>query len=528
MATDWSNYFKTDGTIVKGGILGTVPAPQATTATAAPTSIPTGGSVPAPNYQGGANYYTADAATRQSIEQNEAKLNSDPSYVQSEIQRALQRKQELSNQGSATTDQDEYLNRLGYKAPAPPAPTVTTAPQPTVSPGIPTAANVPAPNTIDTNNLQQEAAARIAKQRAALNQAVTSTLTGLKNNYDYQNQITNDKRVLENNTFQRQNNPFSGKTDYLTADLARTRSIADTASNKDYQAAVSAANQKLADFDTMAPEQQQSIYDELLRIERDYGLNVGQLTGNFNGFRTLAGSAQDANFTGMYNNQQTMQAQNQAFQQQLALADLMGQMGGQSTLAGKQANLNAALQVGNQTGKVVSPSDNWGDLYNRASSSPQNYQAQQDTIKNGQWQQQFDTSNSQWQKTFEENVRQYGLDYALKQMQAQASMANANADNARQNAALGLQQQQYAWSRDPNNPDNMYKLAEINKTNSTIDSKYTQSLEKAVTLAQKDPSFQFATDDTTKQKIINYYVDLVNKSSGGSSDADIAQYLKAK
>lgn len=342
--------------------------------------------------------------------------------------------------------------RVGYDlTPIPKAPTISA---PT---GYSAPTNTAAPNSINTSSLQSEAAAQIAKQRAALQQAVNSTITGLNNSYSYQKQLTNDSRVLENNAFKRNTNPFSGKTDYLAADLARTRSIEDTQYNKDFQAKVSEAQQKLADFDTLAPEQQNALYQQLLRIERDYGLNVGQLTGTFNGQRTLAGSAQDANFTGVYNGQQTLQAQNQAFQQQLALADLMGQFNGQSTLAGKQANLNAALQVGQQTGTIVQPKSDWGQLFTQ--NGAPNYQAQQDAIQ-----------NQQWQKTFEENVRQFGLEYALNQMQVNNSAANAANDNTRQQEALQLQRDRFAWEKEQANSgtSGSTRTDDINQFNGTV------------------------------------------------------------
>lgn len=97
--------------------------------------------------------------------------------------------------------------------------------------------------------------------------------------------------------------------------------------------------------------------------------------------------------------------QNQ-FNNAVTEAGLTGTYNGQDTMQ-KQANdLNLQSIIAQLTG-----------TYN---GNP-TYQAQQDSIK-----------NDQWQKTFEENVRQYGLDYARKQLQTNASIANAAADNARQ------------------------------------------------------------------------------------------------
>jgi len=84
------------------------------------------------------------------------------------------------------------------------------------------------------------------------------------------------------------------------------------------------------------------------------------------------------------------------------------------------------------------------------------YGAQQDTIKNNQWQESFDYQKMNDQqkmeyqqardaivdekdkRNFDEDVRRYGLDYALKERQTNANIANMGADNARANAAQAM------------------------------------------------------------------------------------------
>lgn len=102
----------------------------------------------------------------------------------------------------------------------------------------------------------------------------------------------------------------------------------------------------------------------------------------------------------------------------------------------KNANLSAALNVGNTFGRAVTPQSDWSGLFRQATnpSTPLNLAGQQ---------QQF--SQDQTTKEFNENARQFGLQYAL-QKQAQAnSMANANADNARQNQSASFQRLTDIW-----------------------------------------------------------------------------------
>lgn len=88
-------------------------APPAPAPAPAPAPSPVANNAPVYGY-GGANYNTSDAATRQTISQNEQRLNSDPAFVQSEIQRALQVINSRNQAGMDTSEQMAYLQRLGY------------------------------------------------------------------------------------------------------------------------------------------------------------------------------------------------------------------------------------------------------------------------------------------------------------------------------------------------------------------------------------------------------------------------------
>lgn len=111
--------------------------------------------------------------------------------------------------------------------------------------------------------------------------------------------------------------------------------------------------------------------------------------------------------------------------------------GQQMDLDSKNANLNAALQVGQQTGKLVNPQSDYTGLFRQAANpntplnmagEQQAYQKARDAITDQQWQAQFDQS-----------TKQFGLNYALQQLQEnnqtayqQAQLALSADDNARQ------------------------------------------------------------------------------------------------
>jgi hypothetical protein len=273
----------------------------------------------------------------------------------------------------------------------------------------------PASSAPQQNSLQQQAAAQVAQRRAALASAVNQQLNGLRNNMDYTQQLKNDSNVLEDVSFQRNNNPFSGRTSYAQAQNQRNRGIENTALMRDYNTQTAAAQQQLADFDANSAALTQQIMNELTQQQLQNDMNLAQLTGNYNGQRTLAGSAQDANL------------QNQQFNQ---------------NLTNRQANLDAALQVGNQQGRVLQPKDDWSNLYNQTD-APLNTQGQQLA-----YQQARDAiADQQYQQKFDEDVRRYGLDYGLQQAQLQNQISNSAADNARQNAALGLQREQFEYEK---------------------------------------------------------------------------------
>jgi hypothetical protein len=250
------------------------------------------------------------------------------------------------------------------------------------------------PGQLTNAQIQAEAQARIDKQRAAITGATNAANAARKNVFDYTNQLTGDSRTLENGAFNETHNPFTGQTGYAQANLQRNRGIQDTANNNNYQADITANNQKLTDFETLAPGQQQQILDDLTKQERDYGLQVGSLTGQFNGGQTLAAKTADQNY-------------------QLGLSGLSGHLPSSAGGGQTQQAQNQQFNQNMQTDQVA-------------------YQKARDLI-----------SDQHYQATFDNNVKQQGLDYAIKQAtlsnqitndQAQRAIGYMNANTSQQNA----------------------------------------------------------------------------------------------
>lgn len=101
--------------------------------------------------------------------------------------------------------------------------------------------------------------------------------------------------------------------------------------------------------------------------------------------------------------------------------------GQQQDLQRKESNLNAANVVSQMTGRAVTPQDDWQGLQRQAANpnTPLTLQAQQQQITNSlaARQQQFNEGQQGWenqfnQAKFDEDVRQFGMNYAIDQQRA--------------------------------------------------------------------------------------------------------------
>jgi hypothetical protein len=328
------------------------------------------------------------------------------------------------------------------------------------------------------------AKARIDKILQAGRTSAQGSLASARNAFDYTKQITNDNRTLQTGLFNETNNPFSGKTTYDKAMMERNRSIEDTATNKDYNANVAQIQQKLADLESAAPGDEQQIIDDLRQMERQFGISVAQLqeqqkNNQFNqmdanrkfdygvGQDQIRNDIAKAGLTGNYQDsaqvntvKKQMAANSAAYasatpaeqkrlhDENVRLAESIGGMDttgsgdykfgqGQRTLAGQTLDLN-----------------------NAKDNRDFQYQTVQDAIKNGMSQQQIDNSAKQF-------AQQMGYNYDNmnandKQAWAQIAISQQNANTSSDNAN---------WSKDPTNPDNIYKNAQIQSLTTKGDQK---------------------------------------------------------
>lgn len=146
---------------------------------------------------------------------------------------------------------------------------------------------------------------------------------------------------------------------------------------------------------------------------------------------------------------------NQASQNNPAIRTLAGQ---QLDMQRQGLNWSAAQDIWNATGRLVSPQSDWSGLIRQSQNgkTPLTLPAQQQQWENNfrakqqQWENNFQAeqfayqkvrdaiSDQQWRMKFDEDVRQFGLSYALSQLQEnnqqayrEAQLALSQDDNAR-------------------------------------------------------------------------------------------------
>lgn len=185
-------------------------------------------------------------------------------------------------------------------------------------------------------------------------------------------------------------------------------------------------------------------------------------------------------------------------------AQLLTTGGSQRTLQGqamdlqnKQANLNAALAVGEATGRLVSPQGDWGGLFRQATNpnTPLNLAGRQFQAN----EQQRAFQNDLELQRFRENVRQFGLEYAARQAGLsleQARLELARDDNARQWAALDWQMRQAELERQ--NPQ--YSGASFNQVLDSLRSQYMEPVFRTDTLGQQTRVGEQLTQDAAKRE----------------------------
>ena len=233
---------------------------------------------------------------------------------------------------------------------------------------------------------RQEAAnrAEIERARTAIQNEYQTNLAAMTSKYeaemarlnqDYQNQVARLQNEYESGR--------GGTLNNYQADLAALE--AEYLTHK--QGIEQAYQQDILSAQAGISAQGLQAYIDQLNADRLFKLQEAGITGRYGGQPTLQAALAEADLTGMYNGQPTLAAQNQAFNQNIALAGLTGLYQGRPTLAAQQQAFNQALAEAGLTG----------------------YYQGQPTLAYRQWQADVDYRN----RTFEENVRQFEKQYGL-------------------------------------------------------------------------------------------------------------------
>jgi hypothetical protein len=361
---------------------------------------------------GGVNYNDLSSAGKQAMTDSLGKIKNDSAYVNDEVARSLAVIANRHAAGLNTADQENYLyGTLGYKAPTTeptppstgtdvgtPTPAPTPTPTSTISPREETAYDPGTFKNDMTDLINQQTANAYAAQLAKLQELRDTQLLGLKGQEDLSNQNAdsqaNKASAANAVAAQRLKERMasmglldSGYNLENMSDLNAERqsnlgSIEQQRSNNKQaieeqktQINNAVAKGDLALLQELQAKQGQQLLDlgyavdsrEFQNVQYEWNkiMQEAGATGNYNGQRTLAGSAQDWGKT-------------------VDTANLTGQFNGQSTLAGKQANWNAMKDVWDASGKMVNPQQDWSGLIRQATSgdAPLTQAAQQTKINN--------------------------------------------------------------------------------------------------------------------------------------------------
>lgn len=461
----------------------------------APKPTPTVSTLTTPGVgNGGANYNTGDQAMKLQIAQNQARISGDAGYKDNEISRALQVIQNRQSQGLDTSAQQKYLTtNLGYKAPS----TGATATTPTTT----AAASTPSVNTQMTNT--QQGMDLLSQMKAIANREQSqfsydpnadplyqAALKRAQANIDSGNSATQaelNRRGILNSTI------TSDRMSELAAqEMGRVETdVMPSLMQQAYQQYMDNEALKQQQFSNLGALSQSYLGED----QRQFGNRVteGELTGNYmpegaqNAINNILQLKQQAEAKGITAAERAqLSAQADGYRAQLLSMGIdptqyasgvnyntartnnagIRTLGGQTMdLQNKTANLNAAGAYMDATGRVVTPQSDWSGLARQAANpnAPLTMAGQNQAFNQGQqqWQNNFAmeqfaytkardaVADSQWSQQFAENMRQFGLNYAMTELQRQDDNAYRNAmtaisqdENAR--AWLGMQNTQPA------------------------------------------------------------------------------------
>ncbi|MFD1776647.1 hypothetical protein [Paenibacillus rhizophilus] len=433
------------------------------------------------------DYNTATVDAKKKMAQNQLKINTDPTYVQNEQQRALKVIADRQAQGLDVTAQQKYLNnQLGYKPPVMKAASgnTETAPRPVSTP-------------TKTNNQQSSEYLDLMRQIAT--REVTPFSYDPKSDPAYQAALQRAQGNIQSGNSAAQaemsrrgilNSTITGDRmgEIASQEMGNVETqVVPQLMQQAYQRYMDQENMKQQQFnnygalaDTYIKEDQRGIDNMNARADRTGYIPGGDEAQNLvNQLMGLKQQAESPGITAADRTKLSNQANGiRAMLSQMGVdiskygADTNSSIASQATpmirtIQGQQldaqnreANVNAAQIYMNATGRVLNPQSDWSG-YIRQSQNPnapltsaqqntnfnQGLLTRQQNTNEKQWSEEFAykqardaITDSQWQAKFDEDVQQFGLNYALQQLQT-------DNDQAYREATLGIQQDENsrAW-----------------------------------------------------------------------------------
>lgn len=396
------------------------------------------------------DYNTAEAEAKKKLVANQLKINSDPNYVASEQQRALQVIAERQKQGLDVTGQQKYLTQqLGYKAPAA---NTAVANRPISTP-------VAAPTASTKKNNSQQGSEYLEQMKAIANRTITPYSYNADADPAYQSALKRAAANIEtgNSQAQAEMNRRGILNSTITSDrmgeIASQEmgnvetTIVPQLMQADYQRYLDTINQQQQQFSNLGALANTSFSEDQRGIDNKN--TTASMTGYLPGGEEAQGLVsqllslkQQAETKGI-----TAAERNKLSNQADGIRAMLTQMGVDASQYSSGVNYNTASQVA-PTIRTLAGQDS-----DRAAQAQQYNQAmttrQQDT-SDKQYTEQFAyqkardaISDKQWQTKFDEDVRQNGLSYALQslsqqndQSYRQAQLALSQDDNSRAWASL--------------------------------------------------------------------------------------------
>ncbi|MVP00342.1 hypothetical protein [Paenibacillus lutrae] len=179
----------------------------------------------------------------------------------------------------------------------------------------------------------------------------------------------------------------------------------------------------------------------------------------------------------------------QEFQNNIAESALTGKYGGENTMDTRVKNMDMLFNFMDRTGNIGTPVDDWMNL-GRQPSLGRTMQGQaQDhnqKITTSALTGYLDNLPTLEREKFAENVKQFGVEAAMRQLEMAANDSYRASQLGLSMDGLVLDREKFSWSKDVNNPDNQFRLAQLdelkNKGQQQITAEdYASYLDKAVT-----------------------------------------------